>query len=879
MTPLSQMAASLRLAIAAALAALLLCVAGAAAAPPGVTTYNLPAALASSPFGCTLSSGINYNCGSISLTKDTRLNLTADVVLNIAGTFNASKSLESVENGYALTINTTGSMALQKDVNLKATLTAGGSMSIAKDAIINGNITARGSISIAKDSVINGNVYTDGSLSVSKGSVINGTCYAAGGSNYVCAAPVSGLHHVRLKHAGVGVTCTGSPVIINACSDADTDGSCSGSMTAVSGNVIAKTPGGTQLASVPFSIAANAGATSVTVQVTTAQPAVFSIASLSVAPSSASPYTCWNSTAENASCEHVYNDSGFLLSKHNHIAEQQQTLSVSAVKKADDSLACTPAFADVTRSVTFNCGHSNPSSGSHPVRLGPAPMVALNAANDVNAACGAGAYAVNLDFDENGVATTPLLYADSGEMTLTANYAPANMTGSVSFVAVPARFALSTAAPLTTVGQAFANGAPSLTAGQAFGVKVTALNALGNPTPNFGRESTPSRVLLGFTRCLPSGGADGAFSGNLLLGGFANGAASSGDPYLAWSEVGRGELTATLSDATSHAVNYLDSGLTVTGGTASAGACTGNVGPFSPAYFRTELTPAQLYVYSGQPITQVTVTPYNTAGIVTTNHYGDFARDVTLEARAADGTALPAGTGTLAPASVPSAAFAASGSASGTATVTPTYTFTAPANAAGAKPAPLPIVLRATTSSGSPVVSSSGAPAASSTVPPPEAATEIRFGRLQLSNAFGGSKQNLEVPVRAEYWTGKAWITNVQDSSTVIPAASVALTRAPAVTGGSVSSTVALQDGKGKLLLLKPSGKGYIDLAVNLGNTVTDQACVGAHAPSTGAAIPWLRSLNGNCPDTYNHDPVARASFGVFSPETNTTIHVREAFD
>lgn len=874
MTQLTQMAASLRLAVATMLAALLLCVAGGAiAAPPGATTYNLPAVLGASPFNCTLTSGINYSCGSISLSKDSRLNLTGDVVLNIAGTFSASKSLETIDNGYALTISSSGSMALQKDVNLKATLKAGGSISVAKNAIINGNIIAGGSISIDKDGVINGNITAGGALSVARGTVINGTCSAGGGTNYVCVAPVTGLHHVGLKHEGIGVTCTGSQVTIAACSGADTGGSCSGSMTAVAGNLIAKTLGGAQLASVPFAIPANSGATTVTVQVVPEQTAVFSIANLSVTPTSTPAYTCWNNDTDSANCEHIYQASGFLLDVPDHISEQQQTLSVSAVKMAyngsSPTLSCTPAFADVTHSVKFTCDHSNPTSGYRPVRLGNAPLgtiVALNGGNDANAKCDNGGRAVNLEFDEDGVARTPLLYADSGKMTLSADYAAANMKGNISFVAAPARFAMTTTPPPPAVSAPFTNGAPALTAGTAFGAKVTALNAVGNPTPNFGLESSPSKVLLGFDKCLPSSGADGAVTGNLLLSGFASGAASSAN--IAWSEVGSGELTAILSDATSHAVNYLGSALTVTGGTATGSACNGNVGPFSPAYFETELTLPQVYSYSGQPITQVTVTPFNSAGVVTTNYFGAFARDVTLAALAPGGAPLPAGTGALAPETILASAFASSGSTSGSATVAPAYTFTALASATSPKHAPLPIVLRAT--SNSPTVTSDGHA---------EAATEIRLGRLRLFNTYGSSKQRSEVRMQAQYWTGNTWLINSQDNVSTIPAGAVALS-ASGVNGSTVSSVTAMTGGQSSIKLSKPAaGSGYIDLAVNLGATIADLSCLAAHPATIGAALPWLRWLNGSCAATYDRDPSARASFGVFSAETKATVHVRERFD
>jgi MSHA biogenesis protein MshQ len=51
-----------------------------------------------------------------------------------------------------------------------------------------------------------------------------------------------------------------------------------------------------------------------------------------------------------------------------------------------------------------------------------------------------------------------------------------------------------------------------------------------------------------------------------------------------------------------------------------------------------------------------------------------------------------------------------------------------------------------------------------------------------------------------------------------------------------------------------------------------------SHPASTGAALAWLRGRNGSCTTTWDRDPAARASFGVASPETRKTVHVRELY-
>jgi MSHA biogenesis protein MshQ len=68
------------------------------------------------------------------------------------------------------------------------------------------------------------------------------------------------------------------------------------------------------------------------------------------------------------------------------------------------------------------------------------------------------------------------------------------------------------------------------------------------------------------------------------------------------------------------------------------------------------------------------------------------------------------------------------------------------------------------------------------------------------------------------------------------------------------------------------------DLALNLGNGSADQSCLANHPASTGAGLGWLRSRNGACAASWDRDPGAHASFGIYSPETRKTVHVREIF-
>jgi MSHA biogenesis protein MshQ len=463
-----------------------------------------------------------------------------------------------------------------------------------------------------------------------------------------------------------------------------------------------------------------------------------------------------------------------------------------------------------------------------------------------------------------------------------------------------------------------------LRAGSAFAATVSARNAAGGTTPNFGREGAPETATLAWVRIQPTGNgaSNGSFSGS--LGAFSSGSATATN--LVWSEVGRGDLLAR----TANAGGYLGTGLRAFGSSAGTGArwcaaersscalpggttatvyygengsytartgqtgniscdnsvftdplfgvtkacwyaptsaTSGSVGSFIPHRF-TVVAPNSCgaFTYAGQPAT-ATVTAQNAAGNTTVNFDGTaattptFAQAVTLS----DINAL--GLGTLSGAAIAASAFSA-----GVATSQVSYAFTTKTTA------PQSLVLRATNGgSGSSLISSQGH--AEPTLP-------LRSGRLRLSNAFGRSAAALQLPVVTEYWGGTAWLLNSADNCTALAGSSVALSNPRGSSGGASTATssagaLAISGGNGSITLAAPSPAGStlsLDVAVNLGSTATDQSCHASHPATTGAARPWLRAQNGSCAATDDRDPAARASFGIYSPETRKTVHVRELF-
>jgi MSHA biogenesis protein MshQ len=123
----------------------------------------------------------------------------------------------------------------------------------------------------------------------------------------------------------------------------------------------------------------------------------------------------------------------------------------------------------------------------------------------------------------------------------------------------------------------------------------------------------------------------------------------------------------------------------------------------------------------------------------------------------------------------------------------------------------------------------------------------------------------LPVPLEAQYWaTGGYYVTNVDDSCTVIPAASVVMGNyvkqlSACATRLSPTGSLTLQSGAmpgGGLILSRPGigNAGSVDLQVNVTTVAYGNTCVSSAAsPATAARVPW-----------FGNSPVARATFGIF---------------
>jgi hypothetical protein len=106
------------------------------------------------------------------------------------------------------------------------------------------------------------------------------------------------------------------------------------------------------------------------------------------------------------------------------------------------------------------------------------------------------------------------------------------------------------------------------------------------------------------------------------------------------------------------------------------------------------------------------------------------------------------------------------------------------------------------------------------------------------------------MPVEAQYWSGKSWVTNIFDTCTNM----TGIFSASSAPGWTLTAPAALLAGKADLVIASASP----------GATLI-----------TATVANWLKSSWGGFA---NVNPTATATIGIFSPEHKKTIHIRELF-
>jgi hypothetical protein len=503
----------------------------------------------------------------------------------------------------------------------------------------------------------------------------------------------------------------------------------------------------------------------------------------------------------------------------------------------------------------------------------------------------AGAAAQTVTFVDGQAAVTAK-YKDVGRIRIlmkddtTANAElPAGIVGATAnFVVRPYDFVLSgianAAGTVANPQAAGPTGSVFLAAGAPFRATVTARDAEGDATPNYGREAIPETVRLTPQLVAPAGGANPALAAPVGFGAFTNGVATGTD--FAWAEVGIIRAVPSVGDG-----SYLTAG-DVTGPPSEP------IGRFVPSHFA--VTPnsplfatactAGGFTYQGQPFgfaaaPVITATAVSVAGTPTTNYAGDFFKlaNATLSARTYLSPAAPLDeSGLPSPAVDPVIASAGGGVA--------TLTFGSGSGLKFAKGAPqAPFAAEITLSIN--VQDADGVAAAGNPVTfggaagiPFTAGQEIRYGRIRVGTAAGSELVDLPVPMRAEYYAGPAagFVLNGADAcSTDIALALSGYTKslnagetcvrdsgAPGASGAGCAAPAAAP-------YSEPPAGGDFNLrlaAPGAGNE--GSVTIGADVPA------WLRfDWDASAPGDEN--PSGQATFGIYGGERRV-IYTREIY-
>jgi len=652
----------------------------------------------------------------------------------------------------------------------------------------------------------------------------------------------SALDHFRISHDGSGSVCAAEAVTVTACANPN----CSAPHYT----------GGAKVTLLPGNASADTGSTGVV----TTSVARTTVGTEALRLTMGDAMSCYNTVTGKADCNMAFSGGVNLAIAANPFrAGVGGKATITATQLDEQSKTCVAAFQGQVKQIGYACRYGQPDSGSETLSVKPAGGTASAAL-----ACTSGAVqTLATGFSSAGVANVDLNYEDAGKLTLRATHEGAKDTtaddaaGETAVQVAPYAFGFSDlpAAPVR--------------AGDAFGVTIRALSSNNKVTQNFDLN----RLAAGATKTDLS--VDCVFDKNAAQGmlqgthvEFVNGQASASP---SWSEVGRLHLKAVT------AATFLQTNMLVEGRSGEATSCD-SVGPFIPKYFLVEhheqpRTPNNMF-YAGEPI-PLRVTAKNAQGATTLNYANGLASEaVALSAvdENSGATINPNG-GVVVAGTIAAAAFQA-----GVAQAAPAY---APAPAAApAKRTPLvPTAIRLRASNVNPdadkLVTSAGNAAHEKARP------EIRSGRLRIATLFGRAGSTLELPVTAEYWSGRSWLLNNRDDFTIVPAAAIAQTSHAHANGSGakpktqVFSDLHIKGGKAKLPVQGDTA-GWIDVAFNLGAGAglgPDQSCLNSHPQTSFANLPWLQSLSG-CTD-----PSGRATFGIFAPESRRIIHMREVFN
>lgn len=608
-----------------------------------------------------------------------------------------------------------------------------------------------------------------------------------------------------------------------------------------------------------------------------------------------------------------------LSGKPSNTGYNARTLRLQAINTNTSNGSCSNIFASQTQTVELGAECNNPAACA-------ARQVSVNAAgiptsND-NGGAGAAAYAgLSLTFNASSEADAVITYPDAGEISLHARFdlnplvAGYEMIGSSNnFIVRPFGLAFpgvnhSSTAAGTLVGAAGDTFAMTVqgyqwAAGEDAnddGVADAGVNITDNGTvPNFAATASVgvSANLPGIATGAVSRGAGCANPADVAVAGGSGAAAD-----WCYSEVGNAILTANVA-------NYLAAGVNITGNSGLDGVAGGGyVGRFKPKHFvvtgvatlanRVALACASSFTYMNEGLgLGFTLEARNTQNALTQNYTGVYAK-LDLTSAANLGIGARSGATNLTPRvdiALPPAGSFTNGVAN--ITVTTGINRGIPDSPDGPYPATqfgiAPNDNDPNAGGGAQMQSFDQDVDGDATnehfaIGP---VTELRYGVLELDNAYGPVNRTVPMPIEVKYWNGSGFVTNTLDSCTTLARANIALAFTGAVNACETAvqqASVAFAAGTATLMLAAPGAgnQGTVQLTPQLGSAAgTYCPAVGAGALATVASPAvyllgrWNDAANpdGNAATSYDDEPPGQAGFGLYGSQPKSFIFFRENY-
>ncbi len=581
--------------------------------------------------GATISNGIRAGNNGITISDST-----------VTGDLSAGSNPIKLTNVTMLSgnISAGGNDVTITGGTLNANVTDANNVKLYGDTNVTGNLQARYTVAVT-DSTLTGNIFGSsgytlqhvylyaasevyGDVTVGKTwqtiegddqSRIYGVCtYGKVNPPSLCeGGPPKVVHHYELSYASQALTCQPHRVELKAC----VDEACSGTYSAGQSSVTLSPAGWVGGSTVSF-----IGNNELFLAIRSPGSVTLGIANPSPAASGSPALRCRINGVLSNQCALTFADSGLLVSVPPLIAGKPDTLTISAVRKSDNSPACIPAFANVTRPVQLWGRYIDPGpteqKGNKLIQVGGQSVDSTPVTR-------------NLAFNANGQAQSGVRYDDAGKMQLDARYqgdasrgdAGLVMEGNTQFVSRP--YGLHISHDASCNGATVADCAKLVAAGDPFPLRIRAVAWTRDNQPRTaselaGNPTTPSFRLAGITLgssvVAPAGGAAGSFS----PGSYSHALGEQTEVQAQQSEVGIFRLTATPPPYFAYDI----------------GSSEALVGRFVPAYLEVSglasMDSCDGISYQREKIKylnapRLTVTARNRSGAVTGNYdLGDFWR-------------------------------------------------------------------------------------------------------------------------------------------------------------------------------------------------------------------------------------------------------------